>query len=273
MIFGEGGETMERTERHTFTLMELLLILSAALLLAAVMIPAAGRAMSRGEEVSCTDNMKRCVAAALGYASENDGKMNLKTHDFPFRTLLWSMVRGVMPDNHLRTAKVRLNSFDEATCPDLEIEIPEPGSAAAGKFTAFYAVPYTSMGGTAADTAANNSRFYDLVNREAYYNPTGKHTVGAIGLDTGKVKDAAAAAVFAEAVSFKTGKPHYYYGLTGDNMLTLRHAGRTNMAFADGHVSPLDKEHFAELRKEKRILLGGAKGSLYDEAAKAVVNY
>ena len=61
--------------RHGFTLVELLVVISIIALLMAILMPALSRARELGRRVVCAGNMRQIGIAMHAYASINDDKL------------------------------------------------------------------------------------------------------------------------------------------------------------------------------------------------------
>jgi prepilin-type processing-associated H-X9-DG protein len=79
---GEGprfaGSQTDVRKRHRsfltgFTLVEILVVISAIALLIAILVPALTAARSRTQGLVCKSNLRQLLIASIGYATENDG--------------------------------------------------------------------------------------------------------------------------------------------------------------------------------------------------------
>lgn len=66
---------MKRTKPSGFTLIELLVVISIIALLAALAIPAIGKAMERGKSVACASNLRQIGIGIRAYMNDNDDRL------------------------------------------------------------------------------------------------------------------------------------------------------------------------------------------------------
>lgn len=76
--------------RRAFTLVELLVVIAIVGVLAALLLPALGRAKESGKRVACANNLRQLAIAASMYASDNDGL-------YPPRTLVEAWPSRLLP--------------------------------------------------------------------------------------------------------------------------------------------------------------------------------
>src|SRR5438067_13897072 len=58
-----------------FTLVEILVVIAIIAILAALLLPALGRAKANGQRVSCLSHLKQLAAASQMYMADNEGRL------------------------------------------------------------------------------------------------------------------------------------------------------------------------------------------------------
>jgi len=66
-------KSMCNQKQKTFTLIEILIVISVIALLMAILVPALTAARSRTQGLVCKSNLRQLLIASIGYATENDG--------------------------------------------------------------------------------------------------------------------------------------------------------------------------------------------------------
>jgi prepilin-type processing-associated H-X9-DG protein len=72
-----NGHSIQGSLLAAFSLMELLMLISLIAILAALLLPALSRAKTRGQSISCLNNLRQMQLAWLNYTDDSDGVMPL----------------------------------------------------------------------------------------------------------------------------------------------------------------------------------------------------
>ncbi len=190
--------------KNRFTLIELLVVIAIIAILAAMLLPALGKAREKAKTTNCMNNLKQAIQFSFMYADDNDGLMPKSwDYDYPYTYVLfgrvtsWSKVPAVK------------NSF---FCPSL------PYNAAANLYRAQFAWVY----GLPASTTAINFKAKpskapsaSMVFGDSY--SCSKFTSTGYLAQTGGIYVAS------------TSPPD-------QGLLHARHQGIANMAMMDGHA-------------------------------------
>lgn len=242
---GAGKRSVGRTKggimrKKCFTFTELCIVVTLTAVIAALVIPAALRAQGEAKKSSCLDNIRSCLKATIAYADEHQGVALLKYGDGGPGKLLAAMVAGRQVGFGGRAAK-RLD-VREIVCPDITA-VPKVFT---WHFTEFYAVPYM------LHNKNYSLNYYEVP--EGFANVR-KWPNADVLVNFRKLRYPDSAVIYAEAYNKKTGRAHSTYSLLEKEnaKLDFRHAGKCDMAFADGHAEGKPTAFVTEQREASGI--------------------
>ena len=213
-------QRQHQTEKKVFTLIELLVVIAIIAILAAMLMPALQQARERAQQSNCTSNMKQLGQAYQMYSDAHDGWC-LRGHvgDRPGHLGRWP---NVMVDNKY------MSSMKSITCPSARALKSYAPGANDWSLNVGVGLNIRTFGGvetlcnyyrreTAISQFHNNSKlvvFMDV--------PVTTQGVGAVGY------------YFHSNNGVYEMNPGVWYGVS------IRHAGRANCAFFDGHAGSLE---------------------------------
>jgi|GEM_PF-1098575 len=235
----------------TFTLIELLVVVAIIAILAAMLLPALQQARARAQVTRCLNNKKQCLQAAGLYADDKQGMLPLYEsyscykQDCIGRQFANHTAHRTWADalvyNRYSTYNIELFQ-----CPMLsDKHSNEQRNNEVGYFAYIY-------GATMGDTAVADAAMRQYVNPKLIVSHPGPGSRIAKFLNTKKVRSPSRLLYIGDVGRYfndanLVGFSQYYpLQAWGSSHISLRHAGRANIGFADGGVRAPDIEELLE---------------------------
>ena len=224
----------------SFTLIELLVVIAIIAILAAILLPALNKARQSGLDASCKSNLKQVMAASLMYIDDNDGYMiyhttNFRTYGKNYNCRSWGQQYN--------------NSIAEQYFPDKNSVLCPAGKQPNWNDGDDWA--YRSYGLFRGHVGAY-MKFNNLAPDKKNLNSSGKSAYGDLWA-TDKYMHLPNKASHSQLYMFTdtrndAGQQTYVWYLgSNKSQMVLRHNGKANIAWGDGHVEPKSIEELDQL--------------------------
>lgn len=220
------------TDRTGFTLIELLVVIAVIAMLAAILFPVFLGAKEKSRQATCISNLKQISSAWQLYADSNNGRAcpsyqlsNGQIAAWDFASTSSGYVLGLLGD-YTRSRALY-------SCPSYHLPIDYSGDGR----------PYTGFAYNASYIGGD----VNLSTGKPYIDPVTKLPKNACLI--GCIAQPSHTVVFADAGFDKPVQPLNYLRAPGDTQLFtagtvhFRHNGYASVAWADGHVSAINKNY------------------------------
>ena len=256
----QSDKTGARAKRAGFTLIELLVVIAIIAILAAMLLPALSAAKKRAQQAQCMNNLKQLGLGMMLYLGDNNDVfpfMASKNGPLAFDWIYWreyAPFTATFPVENspilANLGKITTNNANLLNCPLITWDTPRYAPSPAG--TRLYSWSYCING------IASDVRNYGFASQggNAHINPPwlyfkstqARNPSGKMMLVEQSILDLTGD----NPNSGNTGNPlaldgHWEpfqvdatgnFTVNGGNDLTVRHNGRANVNFGDGHAEP-----------------------------------
>ena len=218
------------SSRRFFTLIELLVVIAIIAILASMLLPALSKARAKARAVSCLNNQKQCGLGFLMYADDNNGEILTEASPYGDDPHYWPWLPVYSSDSLWRswTVTARQPIFSQALINDKQMFCPDTKPVA----------DVNHIWQTYATPIRENGYYGGIVTGSSSANGLSSYSPDRCKTSNSKIFLMADSALVSDYD--KGCRSILSINIGGDGKLCVRHSGKANMLFADGHAAAQD---------------------------------